>query len=138
MSGLPNGLPRAGDRGLDRTPTWGRTYWGGALFYFLADLEIRKRTSNKLGLEHALGGILAAGGNNARRWSLEDAFAAGDRATGVPVLRELHAAMGTSPHPVELDALWRQLGIVSERGAVRFDDSAPLAAIRRAITTTPD
>ena len=29
---LPQGLPTAGDRGLDFTPTWGRTYWGGALY----------------------------------------------------------------------------------------------------------
>lgn len=134
IDGLPNGLPAAGDRGLDRTPTWGRTYWGGALFYLLADVDIRKRTQNRFGLEHALRGILAAGGNNAHRWTLDDAFAAGDKAVGVPALRELHDAMGTSPHPVDLDALWRELGIVRTRGTVRFDDAAPLAAIRRAIT----
>jgi hypothetical protein len=135
--GLPKGEPASGDRGLDRTRTWGRTYWGGALFYTLADVEIRKRTQNRLGLEHALRGILAAGGNNAHRWKLDDAFAAGDAATGVPVLRELHDAMGSSPHPVDLDDLWRQLGIERARGSVHFDDRAPLAAIRRAITT-PD
>jgi len=27
--GLPKGLPKRGDHGLDHTPTWGRTYWGG-------------------------------------------------------------------------------------------------------------
>ncbi len=135
VDGLPNGLPAPGDRGLDRTPTWGRTYWGGALFYLLADVEIRKRTNNTKGLEHALRGILAAGGNNAQRWSLDDVFAAGDRATGVPVLRELHEAMGTSPHPVDLERLWKELGVVKSRGAIRFDDSASLAAIRRSITT---
>ena len=134
VEGLPNGLPASGDRGLDRTPTWGRTYWGGALFYLLADVEIRKRTGNAKGLEHALRGILAEGGNNAQRWKLEDAFAAGDRATGVPVLRELHEAMGTSPHPVDFDALWRELGIVPAQRTIHFDDTAPLAAIRRAIT----
>ena len=32
VSGLPKGLPQTGDRGLDHTPTWGRTYWGGALY----------------------------------------------------------------------------------------------------------
>jgi hypothetical protein len=135
VEGLPSGLPGPGDRGLDQTPTWGRTYWGGALFYLLADVEIRKQTSQARGLEHALRGILAEGGNNARRWSLDDTFAAGDRATGVSVLRELHDAMGTSPHPVNLAELWRQLGIVRERGMVRFDDTAPLAAVRRAIAT---
>jgi hypothetical protein len=137
VDGLPNGLPAPGDRGLDRTPTWGRTYWGGALFYLLADLEIHKRTQNRFGLEHALRGILAAGGNNAHRWSLEDAFAAGDAAIGVPVLRDLHRTMGTSPHPVDLDALWRALGVhqTRTRGSVQFDDGAPLAAVRRALTT---
>jgi hypothetical protein len=134
VDGMPNGLPAAGDRGLDRTPTWGRTYWGGALFYLLADIEIRKRTKNERGLEHALRGILAEGGSNAHRWALDDAFAAGDRATGTQVLHDLHEAIGTSPHPVDLAALWRELGIVRERGAIRFDDSAPLAAIRRAMT----
>ena len=28
VDGLPQGLPEAGDEGLDRTHTWGRTYWG--------------------------------------------------------------------------------------------------------------
>jgi hypothetical protein len=137
VEGLPNGLPQNGDRGLDHTPTWGRTYWGGALFYLLADIEIRKRTNNRFGLEHALRGILDAGGNNAHRWALEDAFAAGDKATGVPALHDLHEAMGSSPHPVDLPALWRELGIsMQARGtSVKLDDTAPLAAIRRAITT---
>ncbi len=135
VEGMPNGLPKEGDRGLDQTPTWGRTYWGGALFYLLSDIEIRKRTQNRLGLEHALRAILSAGGNNAHRWQLDDAFDVGDKATGVPVLRELHAAMGTSPHPVDLDALWKSLGVVRGRGGVvRFDEGAPLAAIRRAMT----
>jgi hypothetical protein len=136
--GLPNGLPADGDRGLDLTPTWGRVYWGGALFWFLADVEIRKRTQNRFGLEHALRGINEAGGNNASRWSLADVLAAGDRATGVPVLRELHAAMGSSPHPVDLGALLRSLGVELSNGRVRFDEKAPLAEIRRAITRGTD
>src|SRR6266849_6573512 len=45
--GLPQGLPVQGDEGLDRTHTWGRTYWGGALFWLLADVEIRERTGNR-------------------------------------------------------------------------------------------
>ena len=58
---MPKGLPAAGDRGLDYTPTWGRTYWGGALFCLLADIDIRKRTSNRFGLQDALRAIVAAG-----------------------------------------------------------------------------
>ena len=136
--GLPNGLPGANDRGLDHTPTWGRIYWGGALFWFLADVEIRKRTQNRFGLEHALRGILEAGGSNATRWPLEEALAAGDRAIGVPVLRELHAKMGPAPHPVDIPALLKSLGVDVTRGHVRFDEKAPLAEIRRAITRGTD
>ncbi|MCU0685230.1 MAG: hypothetical protein MUF34_23820, partial [Polyangiaceae bacterium] len=58
---MPQGLPRAGDRGLDRTPTWGRTYWGGALFCLLADVEIRKRSAGAHSLEDALRGVVRAG-----------------------------------------------------------------------------
>lgn len=136
--GLPHGLPEPDDRGLDRTHTWGRTYWGGALFWFLADIEIRQRTQNRFGLEHALRGILEAGGNNATRWPFEEVLAVGDRATGVPVLRDLYASMATLPHPVDVGALLTSLGVALTRGHARFDDNAPLAAIRRAITHGTD
>ena len=132
--GLPNGLPAAGDRGLDQTHTWGRIYWGGALFWFLADVEIRKRTQNRVGLDHALRGVIEAGGSNATRWPLTQVLDTGDRATGVPVLRELYAAMSGAPHPVDLDALFASLGVVLANGHVTLDDHAPLADIRRGIT----
>jgi hypothetical protein len=74
MDELPKGLPKPGDRGLDFTPTWGRTYWGGALFCLLADIEIRKRTGNTKGLEDALRAILAAGGTIESDWPLGKAL----------------------------------------------------------------
>jgi len=130
--GLPNGLPGPGDRGLDHTRTWGRTYWGGALFYLLADIAIRSQTNRRLGLEHALRGILARGGNNGQRWSLAAALRAGDDAIGRPVLTDLHAKMGAAPSPVDLDALFRSLGIERAGAGLRFVD-APLAGVRDAI-----
>ena len=72
---MPQGLPQVGDRGLDHTHTWGRTYWGGALFCLLADVEIRRQTNNAKGLEHALRGILDAGGDIRKEWNLQDALA---------------------------------------------------------------
>ena len=62
-------------------------------------------------------------------------LAVGDRAVGVSVLQTLYARMKDKPVGVDLDSLWTQLGIQSEGSSVRFDDSATLAAIRRAITT---
>jgi hypothetical protein len=134
IDGLPQGLPRPGDRGLDFTPTWGRTYWGGALFWLLADIEIRKRTANKKGLEDALRAILKAGGTIESDWPLLRTLEIGDRAIGGAVLRELYEKMKASPAPVDLDALWKELGVERRNGKIAFDDAAPLAAIRRAIT----
>ena len=134
---MPQGLPQAGDRGLDHTPTWGRTYWGGAVFCLLADVEIRKRTGNRVGLQQALRGILAAGGNNQQDWRMDRVLAVADKAVGVPVLTDLYAKMGDEPYAPHLDALWRDLGISVRDGRVTFDDTAVMAPIRRAITARP-
>jgi hypothetical protein len=134
VDGIPQGLPQRGDRGLDFTPTWGRTYWGGALFCLLADIEIRKRTGNQKGLQDALRAIVNAGGTIETEWEITRAFGIGDRAVGVPVLRELYDKMKSTPAPVDLDALWRQLGVERNNGETKWNDTAPLSAIRKAIT----
>jgi hypothetical protein len=134
VEGLPQGQPEPGDRGLDHTHTWGRTYWGGALWCLVADVEIRARTGNKRGLRDAMRAILAAGGSLARAMPLDEALAIGDRAVGVDVLVPLHARLGSRPDKIDLDAMWRRLGVRRSDGKVSFDDSAPDAAIRRAIT----
>jgi hypothetical protein len=137
VDGLPKGLPQAGDHGLDHTPTWGRTYWGGALFCLLADVEIRKQTANRKGLQDALRGILAAGGNMEVHWPITKAFQAGDAATGVSVLVPQYERMKDRPVDVDLPDLWRRLGVAVSRRDVVYQKDAPLAAIRRAITANP-
>jgi hypothetical protein len=136
MEGLPKGLPQAGDKGLDYTHTWARTYWGGALFCTLADVEIRQRTNNRRGLQDALRAILAAGGSMEVSWPLERALMVGDKATGVSVLTELYQQMKARAVQYDLAGLWNKLGLEAS-GKVSFNDQAPLAAVRRAITATP-
>jgi hypothetical protein len=131
--GMAQGQPGPGDRGLDHTPTWGRTYWGGAMFCLLADVEIRKATHNRLGLENALRGIVAAGGTIDTEWGLARVLATGDQAIGVPVLGPLYDRMKADAHPVDLADLWRQLGVEEQEGGVVFRDDAPLANLRNAI-----
>lgn len=130
---MPFGLPAPGDRGLDGTPTWGRTYWGGALFCLLADLAIRERTGGRRSLDDALRAVAAQGGNVAERWEIERVIAVGDEATGTTVLRDLYAQHGAAPVPVDLAALWRRLGVAPKGDSVTFDDGAELAWIRRAL-----
>ena len=131
---LPQGQPRPGDQGLDVTHSWGRTYWGGALFCLLADVEIHQRTHDQKGLEDALRGILAAGGNITEDWPLERALRAGDEATGTRVLESLYEEMKDKPVTVNLTSLWKELGIQRlQNGDISFTDDAPLASVRNSI-----
>lgn len=135
LAGLPQGLPEPGDRGLDHTRTWGRTYWGGALFFLLADVEIRTRTDGKLGLEDALKGVLAANGSILERWDVADVLTKADAAVGLKVLVPLYEKMKDAPAPVDLADLWRKLGVTRRGNEAKFDDKAPLAHVRRGITS---
>lgn len=132
---MPKGEPQSGDEGLDHTHTWGRTYWGGALFAFVADVEIRKQTKNKKGLEDALRGILDAGGDIRQDWDIEKTLKTGDHAVGLTVLEDLYAAWKDKPVQVDLAPMWKELGVETgpDRGAVTLNNDAPLAEVRRAI-----
>ena len=134
---MPKGEPEPGDRGLDNTHTWGRTYWGGAMFCLLADVRIREHTKNRKGLEDALRGINRGGGNINEDWDIQKTLALGDKATGATVLRDLYQAMRDKPAPVDLDQLWTKLGIQMKDGSVAFNDQAPESNIRKAITAPP-
>jgi hypothetical protein len=133
VEGMPNGEPGPGDQGLDRTPTWGRTYWGGAMFCLLADVEIREKTHNAMGLETALRGIVEAGGTIETDWGINRVLETGDKALGIAVLVPLYDKMKDDPSPVDLESLWKRLGVVEGPHTVTFDNGAPLAAIRDAM-----
>jgi hypothetical protein len=126
---MPLGQPRAGDHGLDHTPTWARTYWGGATFFLQGDVRLRQRGTPARGLQQALQGVLAAGGDYRAVWDARRILAVADATLGQTTLSEMYARMKDQPAPADLAALWRELGV---DGATLRDD-APLAAVRRAI-----
>jgi len=134
LDGMPKGEPGLGDQGMDRTHTWGRTYWGGALFCLVADINIRKQTQNRKGLREALRAIVAAGGTIDHDWPLMQALEVGDKATGTTVLADQYKQWSQSPMPVDLTKLWNDLGVRANAKGVEFNSSAPLAQIRDAIT----
>ena len=127
---MPQGLPTAGDEGLDYTPTWGRTYWGGAMFCLLADIEIRKLTNNQMSLRDALRGILADGYSMKTDATAMQIFKSGDAATGVPVLVDFYEKMRADPVMVDLQALWVELGVGLKSDQVIYNANAPLAHVR--------
>jgi hypothetical protein len=134
MRSMPQGLPQKGDQGLDYTHTWGRTYWGGALFCLRADIEILERTHNRKGLQDALIAVMQASDDDPAYWPIAKVIDIADRATGAAVLSDLYESMKDKPVSVDLPALWTNLGLQRQDDSIRFDDSAPRAAIRRQIT----
>jgi hypothetical protein len=134
---MPRGLPQPGDRGLDHTHSWGRTYWGGAMFCLLADIEIRRRTQNRFGLQDAVRAIARTSGGLVSEWPIERVLKTGDAAVGTTVLEDLYAQMKDAPVTPDLMALWRQLGVEPDGASVRLSDDAPLAGVRRSIMQAP-
>lgn len=130
---MPKGLPGPGDRGLDRTHNWARTYWGGALFCLLADVQIRAATHGRAGLQTALQAIGRNGGMTVDE-DIESILRRGDAATGTTVLQELYAQMKDEPVTPDLALLWRRLGVPVGADPAAFDDAAPLATVRQLIT----
>jgi hypothetical protein len=134
---MPRGLPQPGDAGLDHTHTWGRTYWGGALFCLLADVQIRRQNGNRSGLQTALRAIAGRSGGLVSSWPIERVLAVGDAAVGTHVLEDLYARSKDSPQPTDLPALWKSLGIEPADGTVELREDAPLAKIRDTIMRAP-
>jgi hypothetical protein len=131
---MPLGLPRAGEGGMDQTPTWARTYWGGALYCLQTDVRLREQTGNRIGLQTALRAILKETGGYRAERDIDDVLRIGDAATGTQVLQDLYRQTKTTALSPDLDLLWTRLGIPMDPKSQPFDDRAPLAAIRVAIT----
>lgn len=134
LEGMPQGLPQAGDQGLERTRTWGRTYWGGALFCLLADLTLRERTGNQRSLDDVLLAIGKTGASDQDRWTIQQVLEMAFRATGTRVVEELYQELAEKPGSVDLARLFARLGVRKAGDTVVFDDTAELATIRKSIT----
>jgi hypothetical protein len=137
VEGLPQGLPEPGDGGLDNSERRERIYWGGNIYWLLADVNIRAQTDNRRGVDDAIRAILAQGGDGDAEWPLERVLEAGDKATGTTVLKDLYEQLGTKPGNVDLDELWKKLGVRESGRTIVFDDTAPWAKYRTAITARP-
>jgi hypothetical protein len=103
----------------------------------VADVEIRRQTNNRYGLQDALRAIVAAGGTIDKDWPVVRVLRAGDKATGTSVLEELYSKWSETPVRVDLPLLWKELGVHEEGGHIVFDAAAPLSQIRLGITSPP-
>lgn len=133
-SSLPQGLPAFTGGGLEQARDRDGIYWGGALACLVADVEARRRKLDQ-GLEVGLRALRDAGGNACEVWTLSEVVAVVDRALGAPTLAPIVAAHAKHGSSFDLQRLFSDLGVTrSASGEIALSDSAPLAAVRRAIT----
>jgi hypothetical protein len=139
MRNVPQGVPAMEQKGLAHGRGIGAVYWGGALFWLLADVETRERSGGSQSIADCFRGVLAAGGDTSARWPLERFIAACDAALGAATVRRLYDRYGAKGSPVDLYGLWTRLGVrlTEYEAGVVYDDTAPLAAVRRAIMSAP-
>ena len=81
--------------------------------------------------------VLQAGGDSRQSWPVQRFLDTADRAVGHPILGPLYREMGLARHAIDLDRLWRDLGVHIDGHRLSFDDSAPEAWMRKAITAPP-
>ncbi len=112
-------------------------YWTGATVMLLADIGIRRATKGAKGLEDCLGGVLWSGVDAAKRVSVDEYVRACDRASETDVMSGLMQQHLFKQQPVDLDALWKELGVAKVGGKIVFDDRAPLAQWRKMIVPGP-
>ena len=134
MRAMPKGQPQPGDKGFDYTHSWGRTYWGGATYCLLADLELRKVSGNTVGLQQALRGVNAVA-NHTDDMDIRKVLSIADKAAGYTVLTSMYEDMRAKPVPTDLPKLWSDLGVRPEGNGVSLADGAPMASLRKAICT---
>lgn len=134
---MPRGLRRDGaPPSLEDRDDIDSTYWGGALFALQADVRIREATRGARSLDDVLRASLARLGDATHAATVADFVRLGDEATGTRVLADLYARDAVAGEPVDLDALWRSLGVArNPDGSVVLRDDAPLGAVRRGISS---
>jgi hypothetical protein len=129
ISQMPRGMPAMTDIGLENAGRGG-IYWGGALFVLMAEIESLQASDGKIGFSDCLRTVLAEGGDVTLKWPTMKLIDRCDALLGRTVVAPLakrHIERGSA---MDLDRLWRRLGVSLADGEIRYDDAAELAWLR--------
>jgi predicted metalloprotease with PDZ domain len=134
---MRRGLRRPGEAvNLEERDDIDSIYWGGAMFALLADVRIREATAGERSLDDVIRAAFSLEGDATHTARVSDFVRLADAATAHHVFADLFARYVVGGEEVDLDRLWRSLGVVqSEGGGTALRDDAPLSAIRRAISS---
>lgn len=129
LSQMPRGMPAMTGIGLENAGRGG-IYWGGALFVLMAEIESLRASGGKIGFSDCLRAVLADGADATLKWPTMKLLDRCDALLGRPVVTSLAKQHIESGSAVDLDRLWRRLGVSLRDGDVRYDDAAELAWLR--------
>ncbi|MFK7887680.1 MAG: hypothetical protein AB8G16_12550, partial [Gammaproteobacteria bacterium] len=119
---------------MGRDHNYMRVYWSGAAIALNSDVALRQTNPGADGLGALLGELNACCRTDDEAWSGERLCATFDRLTGNSAMGTLNKKLAGDRHFPDVFPLLNKLGVALENGAVVLDDTAPLAAVRRAIT----
>ena len=131
---MPRGLRRADEAAsIEERDDIDSTYWGGALFALLADVRIRKASGGTHSLDDVVRAAFAQMGDATHVGSVARFLSVGDATVGGHVLADLYAGYAVRGEAVDLEALWKELGVDGE--PQRPLHEAPFASLRHAISS---
>ncbi|MDX1515345.1 MAG: hypothetical protein R3288_00825 [Woeseiaceae bacterium] len=125
----PNQAASRGGRGSTM-----KIYWSGAAIALLADVELRRRSDGAESLDTVLAELKRCCLPADSAWNGQRLFAQLDAFAGEPVFMPLYRRHANTAGFPSLAATLAQLGVELDDGRVSLNDSAPLAALRRAMT----
>jgi predicted metalloprotease with PDZ domain len=144
---MTRGLRSPGDpQGLEDRDDIDSTYWGGALFALLADVNLRVSSGGARSLDDVLRAVLAREGDGTHASRVATFLRDGDDATGSHELSAAYASWAVRGENPDLGDLWRKLGVTGldalrsgsqasgSQAEVVLRDDAPWAAVRRGIS----
>ncbi|HKE46449.1 MAG TPA: hypothetical protein VKB52_00165 [Rhodanobacteraceae bacterium] len=119
---------------LEKAHGFMRVYWSGTAYWLDVDTTLRRASGNRLSIDEALKRFDACCLPDSRGWTPQAFVAKLDALLGTDVFAKRYAAYRTRLDFPDLAPLYADLGIRRDGKALRFDDDAPAADVRRAIT----
>ena len=114
-----------------------RIYWGGAAIWFLADVELRRRTQGRQTVDTALAKIHDCCMDPSRLWRARDLMQELDRQTQQTVFSELYRMYANSSRFPDIEPTLKAIGVDTRRQRVRLNNAADEVDIRRQIMSHP-
>ncbi|MEM9189733.1 MAG: hypothetical protein AAGF12_11190 [Myxococcota bacterium] len=126
---------REESRAVYQTFAFRRVYWGGTAIALLADIELRRGDYQARSLDDLVAAIGDCCNETTRPWPADRVLGHFAETAGAPVVSEVAEPLLASSEFPDVDAALGYLGLVrGESGRLEFDDTAPGAELRQAIT----